>query len=418
MSLQTVIPVRMRHRLRRRLARAGFPLADFWRDRLDGRLFIGVTGSCGKSTTTNLVRHLLGQSGGCHLGHHFRNRPEQIARTLLTMRPWQRACVQELSAHAPGALDGPLRYFRPNVGVVLTVGDDHLQAYRRREAVAAEKGKVIAALPADGLAVLNADDPLVAAMAERSRAPVVTFGHDPAAMVRARDIAGTWPEPLSLTVEACGQKAWVQTNLNGAYWVYPVLAATAVALHAGVTLADCARRIATFRPLFDRMTTHETAEGAHIVLDTWKAPYWSLPAMIEFVAKARAARKIVIFGTLSDYSGKASKKYRHIARQAAQVADLVGFVGPGAHYVGKLGEDETGDRVLGFATARAASRWLGDTLATGDLVLVKSSAGDHLERLLLDRGSAVTCWRAHCKVKTHTCTTCPHRGECAGPQTP
>lgn len=129
----------------------------------------------------------------------------------------------EVGARGPGSLDRLLALIRPRVSIVTAIGDDHLSAFHGRDAVAAEKGKLVAVVPPDGIAVLSADDPRVLAMRDRCRARVVAFGTGPDADVRATRIRADWPDRLSFDVEHRGQAAAVHTRLCGELWLTSVL---------------------------------------------------------------------------------------------------------------------------------------------------------------------------------------------------
>jgi aminoacyl-tRNA hydrolase len=137
--------------------------------------------------------------------------------------------------------------------------------------------------------------------------------------------------------------------------------------------------------------------GITFVRDDWKAPLWSLPAPFEFMRQARAQRKVLVIGTISDYSMSASKIYPKVARQALEVGDLVVFVGPHAMRALKAGAGGDDQQLRAFPTIRDASAYLKETLRPGDLVLIKGShKADHLVRLILDRAKPIHCWQEKC----------------------
>ena len=138
---------------------------------------------------------------------------------------------------------------KPRIGVVTNIGSDHISAFGSVEAIAAEKGKLIAALPSDGIAILNADDPNVLAMRSRCAGRVITYGLAPEAMVRAENVNAAWPERLSFTVCFDGQSQPVHTQLPGAHLVHCALAAVAVGLAMGVPLTVAAQAIQRVPPV-------------------------------------------------------------------------------------------------------------------------------------------------------------------------
>ena len=171
-----------------------------WRPLLKKPLFIGVTGSAGKSTTKELLLGMLSHKGQAVGNEGSYSNIDKQAEALLRLAPIHSFFVTELSGHRPGEMDDNLPLVRPSIGIVTVVRDDHSSNGYPREAIAEEKGKLIASLPASGTAVLNADDELVLAMAARSAARVITYGLSPNAELRAEDISSVWPERLQMTL--------------------------------------------------------------------------------------------------------------------------------------------------------------------------------------------------------------------------
>jgi len=315
-----------------RLAKSYRKLLGRW----TGLRCIGVTGSCGKTTTKELIASILATQGATKKSTHLFNAPHLVVETVLAIAPWHRFCVHELGTQHFGQMDESVKVFQPHIGVVTHIGLDHRTTFRTKERVAMEKGRLIETLPGGGVAVLNADDPHVLAMRERTGVRILTYGLSAEAMVRAEEITGAWPQRLSLLTIYGNERARVQTKLIGEHWVHAVLAALATGIANGIPLQQAARALESVEPSEGRMSLHETPDGVTFIRDDWKASMWTIPASLQFMQKARATRKVVIIGTISDYPGKSSPKYRNVARQALEVADRVIFVGKMARHVRKL----------------------------------------------------------------------------------
>ena len=383
-------------------------LALAYRSCLWGHDFVAVTGSVGKTTTVRLIKHILSLHGGCHsVEESWSNQKYRIRRLLRQMPPWCRTCVAELSASPKGNIAGTTRFYRPTMGVVTSIGFDHYKMFRGPEGAAAEKGKLLEVLPGRGVAILNADDQGVMALAERTKARVVTFGLAPDADVRGEDVSADWPDRLAFTLVYRGARCRVQTRLVGTYWVSAVLASIAVALEHGFSLEQCAQDVASFEPVFERLSVHEPAPGVHVLLDTWKAAHWTMDMALQVMASARAERRILVVGTISDYPGSRSSKYRRFARDALACADQVWFAGPNASHVESMAGQEPRLRTASDVRTLCARLW--EELRPGDLVLVKASQGDHLERVVLYRESQIACWKTGCGVKFLSCKECRYR---------
>jgi UDP-N-acetylmuramoyl-tripeptide--D-alanyl-D-alanine ligase len=176
------------------------------------------------------------------------------------------------------------------------------------------------------------------------------------------------------------------------------MAALAAAIALGVTPEYALGAIEKIPAPPNRMQAQADGSGVTFVLDDTKAPLDGIPAICHFTAEARAKRKILVLGTISDYPGSSSTKYRHIARDAMSVADLVFLVGKFAQS-GLKGQpaDIVKHRLFGFRHLVDLNDYLQPQLQPGDLVILKGSKKqDHLERLRIVRQESVFCWRSEC----------------------
>ena len=377
--------------------RAWIVAASLMRRTLTRTTFVGVTGSAGKTTAKELLvgilsRHMQGRGTLATA-----NYPLHVAKLVCGTKRTDRFCVVELGLTGPGDLDDVVRIVRPRIGVVTSIGSDHVSAFGSREAIAEEKGKLVAALPADGVAILNVDDPLVMAMRARSVARVITYGRTSGADLVASAIEATWPGRLRFDVAYRGVRAHVRTQLSGEHWVSSILAAMAASMALGVRLEAAAEGVAACAPMRGRMQPHRTKGGIDIVRDDWKAPLWTCDAALEFMRQAVAPRKIVVLGTVSDITGDASRQYARLARRALAVADHVVFVGQWASRVLGVTPPDEGKSIRAFGSVRQASEYLRTLARRGDLVLLKgTNRKDHLERIVFAFDEAIQCWQDDC----------------------
>ena len=377
--------------------RAWIAAASLARRRLSDTAFVGVTGSAGKTTAKEILVAILSRRMRGRGTPATANYPRNVARLVCATKRSDQFCVVELGLAAPGDLDPALRMVRPRIGVVTTIGSDHVSAFGSREAIAAEKGKLVAALPTDGVAVLNADDPLVMAMRARCAANVVTYGRDRSADLVASGVASAWPDRLRFDVDHRGARVHVRTQFCGEHWVTPILAAMAASVALGVPLPAAAEAVAGCAPMRGRMQPHRTRGGVDVVRDDWKAPLWTCDAALDFVRAARAPRKIVVFGTISDLRGDASRQYERLARRALDVADHVVFAGPWATRVLGVVPPSAGKTLRGFGSVQQAGEYVRSIARPGDLVLLKgTNKRDHLERIVFAFDEEVRCWRDDC----------------------
>ena len=242
-------------------------------------------------------------------------------------------------------------------------------------------------------------------MKTRTRARVVTYGLSPRADIRAEDVCSAWPAPLSLTVLHGQKKLHLQTRLVGEFWVTSVLAAIACGLSRGLDFEACADAIAGFEPVFGRASVHAVPGGPIYILESQKAPLWTIANTMTVMRNACAPRKTMVIGTVSDYSGKGGETHRKVARMALDVADRAVFVGPQAGHVSKLRQGEVKDRLFVFMTSFQAATFLAETAIADELIHIKASITDHLERIMLSQFDRVRCWRERCGVED-SCLDC------------
>jgi UDP-N-acetylmuramoyl-tripeptide--D-alanyl-D-alanine ligase len=374
------------------LLHSGVAAARACRRRLDGPTFIGVTGSAGKTSTKDLIAAVLRTKLRGTQMHGGDNRLSTVGKAILRTRTRDAFCVAEVAAWFPGSVAEIASLLRPQIAVVTTVGEDHFSVFRGRDGTAREKSALVAALPTDGTAILNADDPYVMAMAEGFPGRVILFGEATSATLRAENVRAAWPETLSFTLKHGERSLDVHTQLNGRYWLTSVLAALGVASAMDVPLERAVAAVASFEPVSGRMSQIQ-AGGVTFLRDDRKAPLWSFDALFDFITDAQAPRKILVIGTISDYPSGRSPMYRKLAARALAVADEVHFVGPAQSAL----RARSDSRLRTWATVREAAEHLRGSLHDGDLVVLKgSNRADHLQRIALVWTTHVECWRTSC----------------------
>ena len=394
--------------------RAIVNIAPHLRRRLKRPIFIGVTGSLGKTTTKEILLGMLSNKGRAVGNRGSLNNIDAIAQAMVKIVPAYDFLVGELGVDKPKAIDQSLALLMPSIGIVTVIRDDHSSLDYPREAIAREKEKLIASLPATGTAVLNADDELVLGMAANCTAKVLTYGVSAQAELRAEDFSSSWPDRLQMTLVHGTERVRLQTQLCGTHWISSVLAATGGGLAAGLTLNECAKGIASVPPFDGRMQPVMTPDGVTFIRDDFKAPLLTVDACLEFIKAARAQRKILIIGTLSDCGAGAPEKYTKVAKRAQEIADLTIFVGPWASQVLKARKPGAEDALRVFRNVRDAAECVNAITRAGDLVLLKGTCKqDHLLRIILARSGEIACWRDDCKVRSF-CNECSFRNKPSG----
>ncbi|HMJ76794.1 MAG TPA: UDP-N-acetylmuramoyl-tripeptide--D-alanyl-D-alanine ligase [Iamia sp.] len=349
------------------------------RDRLPDRV-VGVTGSVGKTSTKDLLAAVLGARWTTAASARSFNNEIGVPLTLVGAPPDTGAAVIEMGARGPGHIALLCGIARPTAAVVTAVADAHLEMFGTIDDVARAKGELVEALPPEGVAVLNADDARVAAMAERTTAQVLTYGVGPAseADVRATDVELDDLLRPRLLLRSPWGDAPVGLQVHGAHQAANAVAAAACALALGVDLDDVVEALGTASISGMRMQVERASSGLVVVNDAYNANPTSTRAALDALAALPVTgRKVAALGLMAELGPDGDELHRQVAVYAEERGiDVVSVAAP-AYGVA--------DAVL---DARAAADHLA-ALGPGDAVLVKGSRVAGLEAvaeaLLRDR---------------------------------
>jgi len=357
---------------------------------------VAVTGSNGKTTTKDLLAAALATTVATVANQASFNNEVGLPLTLTRIDPGTRAVVVEMGARGPGHIAALARLARPSVGVVVNVGESHLGMFGSREAIAKAKGELVESLPPDGTAVLNADDPQVAAMADRTVARVVTFGQGPAAEVRAEAVTLDGDGRASFTLVTPAGTAEVTLPAPGEHLVSCALAAAAAAAVLGVGPAEVAAGLATATLSPMRMQVRRRPDGLTVVNDAYNANPSSMAAALKTLATLGrlGGRTVAVLGEMAELGPAAAAEHDRIGRLATRLGidRLVGVGEPGRVMVNAARmEGMWPEEAEAVAGPDAALALLTPVLGPDDVVLVKASRVVALDRvadaLLQPRGA-------------------------------
>jgi UDP-N-acetylmuramoyl-tripeptide--D-alanyl-D-alanine ligase len=363
----------------------------------DGLVTIGITGSSGKTSTKDLLGQVLATAGPTVSPPGSYNNDIGLPLTVLDADEDTRFLVLEMGSRGRGHIARLCRVARPDVGVVLNVGSAHLGEFGSADGIAVAKGELVEALPAEGAAVLNADDPRVIGMAPRTRARVVTTGlggrGGVPADVRAEDVVLDEAGRAGFTLVTGGARAAVRLQVVGAHQVANALSAAGAALAVGMTPEDVAAALSAAVPRSRwRMEVTRRDDGVTVVNDAYNANPESMRAALAALAGLPARRRVAVLGAMAELGPGAAEEHERLGRDAvAAGVDLIVAVGPDAVGIadGALAagarEDRDTDRGAVRVPDRAAAReLLTEVLVPGDVVLVKASRSYGLELLAAD----------------------------------
>jgi len=356
-------------------------VAGHHRNRFDP-LVVGITGSLAKTSTKEQIAEVLEEDFEVLRNPANWNNEIGLPMTLLRMRPEHEVAVLEMGLYTTGEIAQLARLARPSIGVVTAVRGVHLSRAGSIEAIEAGKRELVEALPADGWAILNADDPRVLDMATHTLARVMTYGFAEVADVRATDVVSLGAEGMRFMLQLPDAGREVKTPVLGRHGVHNALAAAAVAVCAGMSLDDIVRGLG--RPLQMPHRSQLVRAGTWTILDdSYNASPDAVLAALALLAEL-PGRRIAVLGEMLELGQDAAAEHHRVGQGAAAVADRLIVVGEDARPMAdgaiERGMDASAVRVA--ADREAALALLLVELQDGDTVLVKASRGAALELLV------------------------------------
>jgi UDP-N-acetylmuramoyl-tripeptide--D-alanyl-D-alanine ligase len=346
--------------------------------RLPDLTIVGLTGSSGKTTTKDMVAQLLAELGPTVAPAGSLNNELGNPYTVLKSTVDTRYLVLEMGARGVGHIRHLCDIARPRIGLVLNVGVAHIGEFGSQEQIAVAKGELVEALPPEGVAVLNADDPLVAAMAVRTSARVVLTGESPAASVRAEDVVLDERGRAAYTLVTPDGQAPVTLGVTGRHQVGNTLAAAAVAHELGMPLSTLADALGRLRLVSTRrMDVFDRADDVTVIDDSYNAnPASTAAALRALTAIARGRRAIAVLGYLAELGGYERAGHEEVGRLAAELGvDLLIAVGTPAAPIldGAAAVSSWEGKSVQVTEQEEAVALLREQLRPGDVVLVKGS---------------------------------------------
>jgi len=357
---------------------------------------VGITGSSGKTTTKELAAAIVGQRYPVFRNYGNYNDRYGLPIALGRLTPEQKVAVLELACDSVDEIRDLAALTQPQIGVVTTINETHLAYFGSLDAIAAEKSRLVEALPTaaqGGVAILNYDDPRVRVMAARTQARVVTYGLTPDADLVAGAVEAG-PQGTSFTVFVKdffpvpglrgNRKLRIRMPLLGQHHVYAALAAVAVGLALGVPLDEALAALAAVRPLPGRLNPLPGMHGTVILDDSFSASLASTVTALDTLALFKKSRRCAVLGDLPDLGSMEGEAYRRVGERAARVADLLVTQGDGAQRIAQHAQAYglAANQAVMTYTAEDTLRGLAGRLQPGDTVLVKGPVESRMEQVV------------------------------------
>jgi len=342
---------------------------------------IAVVGSAGKTTTKEMIAAVLRQRYRVLQTPGNENNELGVPLTILQLSGEHEAVVVELAARRVGDIHYLCEVVQPTVGVLLNIGTAHLEIFGSVERVAKAKGELLGYLDESSLALVNADDCVIAQEVNRTKGRLLGFS-----LVRESHYCG---EGLILDQEGCGSLSLhnfpLRLQVPGRHNVYNALAAAAVGHQLRVPWPQIGQALTQFRPVAMRSQILRN-HGIGVINDSYNANPGSMQAALEMLGGMAAGRRIAVLGDMLELGPTAPRLHAAVGRQAAaQRLDLVFGVGPlSVHLVEAARRAGLADRARHFGSKQELAAHLRASLREHDLVLVKASRGMALEEIAAD----------------------------------
>lgn len=349
--------------------------------RVWGKPLIGITGSAGKTTTKEAIAHVLGtrfrvlKSEG-NFNNHF-----GLPLMLLKLEPDHNLAVIEMGMSHAGEIRALARIAQPEIGVVTNVAPVHLEFFDSLAGIARAKYELVESLPANGCAVLNADDDYVSQFGRDFKGKVITYGTKSTADVRAENVQSHGTEGSQFDVITANGREHARLPLVGEHNILNALAAVSVGLAQGMTLAESVAALATLKPADKRGEVLQLG-NITVINDCYNSNPKALNAMIDALAFMKAKRRIVVAGEMLELGPSGENMHREAGKHAAEkkIEVLVGVRGLAQAMVEAA--RQAGTKAEFVATPEQAAEWLARETRDGDVILLKASRGVKLEKAL------------------------------------
>lgn len=360
-------------------------LARWWRDQFDIPV-IGVTGSVGKTTTKEMLAAALSPLGPILKTAASQNNETGVPKALLQLNETHKAAVIEMGMRGPAQIVYLCGIARPTVGVITLIGENHIELLGSQDAIADAKGELLDALPATGVAVLNADDVFLPRLRAKTAARVLTYGLADGADFRATRVERT---DTGWGFQVRGVP--VQITSPSRHDVGNALAALAVADTLGVALPEAARALAAYVPPPMRMQVVETPAGVLVLNDAYNAAPASVRSALQTLTGYEKRRRIAFLGDMKELGDVGPEAHRALGATIAEFGGLDAL-----YAVGELAALIPGATAC-FADGTEAARFAREklSLGPGDVVLVKGSRAMAMERVVEALTEGVPEARAH-----------------------
>ena len=356
-------------------------IARFWRRKLPNLRVVGITGSVGKSTTKETVAEVLGLRYRTLKSPGNLNNEIGLPLTLLRLGSGYERAVLEMGFYVPGEIQFLCDIAQPQIGVVSNVGTVHAERAGSQEAIFRGKSELPAALPPDGVAILNFDDPWVRKMEEKTKARVFFYGLSPEAHLWADQIEGLGLDGIRFRMHYGNEVLHMRIPMIGRHSIHTALRAAAVGLNDGISWQEILEGLSHGHTQL-RLVAARSQNGALILDDTYNAAPESMLAALNLLDELDG-RKIAVLGDMLELGPYERQGHEMVGMRAAQVAKLLITLGTRGHMIADAARRAgmKASAIMEYEDIAPIIDWLTQNLNSNDAVLIKGSHGLRMDRI-------------------------------------
>jgi len=370
-------------------------------------LIVGVTGSCGKSTTVMMLNQLLEETFGQDVALGYSNNTERsVYRTFRKLQRKSQTVIQEISAGGgAGYLDYLVKDIPIDIAILTAIGTDHVKAFPSFDHIVQEKEKILHALVPSGVACLNIDDENISKIAKRARKDIklLTVSCKQEADLRATIRTADWKNGLAFDLEIAEQTHFVQTKFVGTLALTNILLALAAIHAAGHDVARAIKALAQIEPIDNRGNVIAASNGQFFLLDAYKAPLWSTLDFINDLPNIKSGPMVMVLGQLSDTGNSGEGKHRRALKNALQHVDVLIGIGSSYSSAKKLKAANPDKNIMACETIDDVATAL--EMYQDHLVVLKSARYAKLWRIFEMKNGPISCKILPCSLDIE-CKSC------------
>ncbi|MFH2039808.1 MAG: UDP-N-acetylmuramoyl-tripeptide--D-alanyl-D-alanine ligase [Chloroflexota bacterium] len=358
-------------------------IARFWRRKLDIRV-VGITGSVGKSTSKEIITEVLSERHRTLKSPGNMNNEIGLPLTILKLGSGYERAVLEMGFYIPGEIAFLCDIALPHIGVVTNIGTVHAERAGSQAAIAAGKSELVQALPSApiGVAILNYDDPLVRAMAEKTSARVFFYGLNPGADLWADQIKSLGLEGIQFRLHYQNETLFIKVPMIGQHSVHTAMRAAAVGLVEELTWQEIIHGLNSGRAQL-RLVAVRSESGALMLDDTYNASPESSLSALNLLADLDG-RRLAVIGDMLELGQYEKQGHEMVGVRAAQVSDHLITVGERSHIIAQAARQAgmKTTRIHEFENNEDVIQFLRNFLTSKDVVLVKGSHGVRMDQIV------------------------------------